>query len=453
MNNKRKPTVYRSKGKKKAGFSSSKTGAVLPTVVTIAAAGLICALGYSIAKPISNSGDAPDAQTTDNLSAESTTTAATTNMVMLGDTTAATTATSTTVTTTRLTNDGEDGGNDVYLPGGSDSESTGGSGNGSSSSGNGSSTGGSGSSGNSSGSSGGSGSNGSSGSGSSNGSSNTPAAKTGVYKEVQCSVRLPESSVASEDALRAMLKNVKSKYPSAGAVIIPMKLSGGKLNFSSTAAGNAAYAVCNGTMTASRIVEIVREEGLYAYASCSLLDDNVYSTVIRDAGYKIEKNGVLTGDQWYDYYPDQGGKPWLDPNSSSTVSYLKSLVKELSDGGFSAVLCSGFTYPDFVQADEKFLNPDVYAKNPDALIDLANTLVASAPSTTDIVLDLSAYNTMNGYELVYEPSELDVSYVLLNTSSSNASSASSWAKNNSGDMSVSIGYTDGSGSGHHVVTY
>ncbi len=444
MNNKRKPTVYRAKGKKKAGFSSSKTGAVLPTVVTIAAAGLICALGYSIAKPISNSGDAPDVQATDNLSAEGTTTAVTTNMVMLGETTTTTTATSTTVTTTRLTNDGEDGGVDVFLPGGSDSDSTGGSG--SASNGNGSGSGNGSGTGTSNGS-------GTSNGGSGNGSSNIPAAKTGVYKEVQCSVRLPESSVASEDALRTMLKNVKSKYPNAGAVIIPMKLSGGKLNFSSTAAGNAAYAVCSGTMTASRITEIVWEEGLYAYASCSLLDDNVYSTVIRDAGYKIEKNGVLTGDQWYDYYPDQGGKPWLDPNSSSTVSYLKSLVKELSDGGFSAVLCSGFTYPDFVQADEKFLNPDVYAKNPDALIDLANTLAASAPSTTDIVLDLSAYNTMNGYELVYEPSELDVSYVLLNTSSSNASSASSWAKANSGDMSVSIGYTDGSGSGHHVVTY
>ncbi len=450
MNNKRKPTVYRAKGKKKAGFSSGKTGAVLPTVVTIAAAGLICALGYSIAKPISDGGDAPEVQSTDNLSAEGTTTAVTTNMVMLGETTTTTTATSTTVTTTRRTNDGEDGGVDVYVSGGSDSgdgNSTGGSSGGSSADGNGSGTG------NGSGSDSGSDSNGGTGNGSGNGSSNIPAAKPGVYKEVQCSVRIPESSVASEDALRAMLKNVKSKYPNAGAVVIPMKLSGGKLNFSSTAAGNAAYAVCSGTMTASQIAKIVREEGFYAYASCSLLDDNVYSTVIRDAGYKIEKNGVLTGDQWYDYYPDQGGKPWLDPNSSSTVSYLKSLVKELSDGGFSAVLCSGFTYPDFVQADEKYLNPDIYAKNPDALIDLANTLAASAPSTTDIVLDLSAYNAMNGYEPVYKPSELDVSYALLSTSSSNASSASSWAEANSGDMSVSISYTDGSGSGHHVVTY
>ncbi len=452
MNNKRKPTVYRAKGKKKAGFSSGKTGAVLPTVVTIAAAGLICALGYSIAKPISNSGDAPEVQSTDNLSAEgTTTTAVTTNMVMLGETTTTTTATSTTVTTTRRTNDGEDGGIDVYVPGGSDSDdgsSTGGSS--SPADGNGTGTG----DGSGSGSDSGSDSNGGTGNGSSNGSSNGGVTvKAGVYKEVQCSVRIPESSVASEDALRAMLKNVKSKYPNAGAVVIPMKLSGGKLNFSSTAAGNAAYAVCSGTMTASEIAKIVQEEGFYAYASCSLLDDNVYSTVIRDAGYKIEKNGVLTGDQWYDYYPDQGGKPWLDPNSSSTVSYLKSLVKELSDGGFSAVLCSGFTYPDFVQADEKYLNPDIYAKNPDALIDLANTLAASAPSTTDIVLDLSAYNAMNGWEPVYEPSELDVSYALLSTSSSNASSASSWAQSNSGDMSVSISYTDGSGSGHHVVTY
>ncbi len=451
MNNKKRPTVYKAKRNRKAGFSTGKTGAVLPTVVTIAAAGVICCFGYSIAKPIVNNGDSPVSQTTTNGTdtAEGTTTAVATNMVMLNGTTTSVTTTATTETSTTLrTNDGVDGGVDVYIPdGGSDS--------GNSSSG-GNSGGGTGSDSNSSGTgNSGSGTDGNGGNSSSGGSSSSgaPEAVADVYKTVQCSVRIPESSVSDEDSLRAMLKNVKSKYPNAGAVIIPMKLSGGKLNFASTAAGNAAYAVCEGTMTASEIASIVREEGLYAYASCSLLDDNVYSTVIRDAGYKIEKNGVLTGDQWYDYYPDQGGKPWLDPNSSSTVSYLEGIVEELSDGGFSAILCSGFTYPDFVQADEKYLNPDIYAKNPEALIELANALEAASSSTTDIVLDLSAYNTMNGWEPVYEPSELDVSYALLNTSSANASSASSWAQSNSGDISVSLGYTDGSGSGHHVVTY
>ena len=87
------------------------------------------------------------------------------------------------------------------------------------------------------------------------------------------------------------------------------------------------------------------------------------------------------------------------------------------------------------------------------MIELANALYAAVPDTTDIVLDLSAYNTMNGLEPVYDTEKLDVDYVLLNTSSYDASYASSWAQSNSGDLSVSLSYTSGSGTGHHVVTY
>jgi hypothetical protein len=266
---------------------------------------------------------------------------------------------------------------------------------------------------------------------------------------------LPEDAVTDADALKEMLQNIKQQYPDAGAVVIPMKLSGGALNYVSSAAGDAAGTVCQGSMTASEIVSIVQEEGLYAYASCSLLDDHLYPSVYtyRTASYMIEKNGVLTGDQWLDNYADQGGKPWLDPGSSTTTAYLTALVKELSDSGFSAILCSGFSYPDFGPSDEQYLNPEIYAKNPDAMVSLANALQAAASDTTDIVLDLSGYGAMNGAEPVYQPDSLSVSYVLLSSSSADAASVSSWAKSNSGSLSVSIDYTDGSGSGHCVVDY
>ena len=103
--------------------------------------------------------------------------------------------------------------------------------------------------------------------------------------------------------------------------------------------------------------------------------------------------------------------------------------------------------------DEPYLNPDVYAKDAAPMIELANTLAEAVSGSSDIVLDLSAYYTMNGLEPVYDPSELDVSYALLSTSSANAASASSWAESNSGDMTVSISYTDGTGSGHRVINY
>lgn len=446
MNNKKRNTVYRSRRTRKAGFSSSK--AVMPTIVTIAAAGLLCIGGYAIAKPIVNGGDAPtsgDQVSDGNLAAENSqdenavTTTATTNVVMVNG--------GTTVTTTATTEAAEDDEINIGNTGGSgqDLPPAGNSGSGSDNAG---STGGSSEGNENSGS-----DNSGSGTGSSSSGGSSVSSSAGVYKTVECTVRLPESAVTDEASLRAMLQNVKSKYPDAGAVVIPMKLSGGTLTFDSEAAGSAAWAVCKGSMTAAEIASIVNEEGFQAFASCSLLDDHIYADTYRDASYKVEKNGVLTGDRWLDNTAAKGGKSWLDPNSSATVSYLESLVEELSDGGFSAILCSGFTYPDFSPLDEPYLNPDIFAKEAAPMIELANSLSAAVSGSADIVLDLSAYYAMNGMEPVYEPSELDVSYALLNTSSANAGTASSWAQSNSGDISVSISYTDGDGSGHRVVTY
>ncbi len=493
MNNKKKPTVYRPRSKsRKAGFASSN--AVIPTIVTIAAAGLICVFGYSIAKPIVNgggnenlpvSGEISDATEESKDAASTTTTKDKDNETAENKTTTTTEKTKvvlingeTTTTTTKKSSGGS--GIDVYPTEGNDENGNGSSSGNSGDSGNGdnsSNQGGGTSGGNSSNQGGGtsSGSDNSNGGGTSGGDSSGNGGSSGntgntgnsgtangapepvadVYPTVQCSVRLPQSAVSDANTLRTMLKNVKTQYPDAGAVVIPMKLSGGALNYASSAAGDAAWAVCQGSMTAVEIASIVREEGFYAYASCSLLDDNLYPTVYtyRDASYMIEKDGVMTGDQWLDNYADKGGKPWLNPESSTTTAYLEGLVQELSSGGFSAILCSGFTYPNFRPADEKYLSPEVYAKNPDSMIELANMLSAAVPDTTDIVLDLSAYYAMNGWELVYQPEKLDVSYALLNTSSADASSAASWAQNNKGDMNISLSYSDGSGSGHRVITY
>ena len=394
MSNKKQPISYKPKRRGKKGFSSTKN--IVPTIVTIAAAGVICCFGYSIAKPILNNDNSVSVNgeiSNDENSIVNGTTApvgstnvskSTTDIVVLnGDKKTTTTVAST--KTTSQTTDKEDknpvvhsgeGIDGLGIPSSGDDYSTGGdnyssgSDTGSGNSYSGGSNSGSGNS-YSGGSSSGSGSN-----GNYNNNGDAPTPVSGVYKSVQCSVRLPESSVNDADSLRSMLKDVKSKYPNAGAVIIPMKLQGGELNYSSNAAGDAAYAVCKGSMTASEIAKIVREEGFYAYASCSLLEDHLYSSVYSNwnAGYRVEKNGVLTGDQWYDYFPDQGGQPWLDPNSDLTVAYLQNIIKELSSSGFSAVLCSDIKYPNFVQADEKYLNPDIYAKNPDALIKLANAL-------------------------------------------------------------------------------
>lgn len=116
MNNRKKPISYKSKRSRKAGFSSTKN--IVPTIVTIAAAGVICCFGYSIAKPILNSNDSistnanitdessPAEGTTVTNNSSVTTTKGTTGLVVLnGDKTVTTTTVTTTVTTSK-NNDG-----------------------------------------------------------------------------------------------------------------------------------------------------------------------------------------------------------------------------------------------------------------------------------------------------------------------------------------------------------
>jgi len=113
MSNRKQPISYKPKKRGKKGFSSTKN--IVPTIVTIAAAGVICCFGYSIAKPILNNDDSVsvngEISNNDNSIVDGTTSPAgsttdsksTTDIVVFNGDKKTTTTAVTTKTTTKIT--------------------------------------------------------------------------------------------------------------------------------------------------------------------------------------------------------------------------------------------------------------------------------------------------------------------------------------------------------------
>jgi tRNA(Leu) C34 or U34 (ribose-2'-O)-methylase TrmL len=196
-------------------------------------------------------------------------------------------------------------------------------------------------------------------------------------------VTLSASDLKDEASFRAALSEVQGSSADQKAVIVPMKSEGGTLNYASTVSYVAGTEVCVGSMTASQIVSIAKEEGFAVYASISALDDCQFPELYRDAGIQLEDGS----GRWLDNSKEKGGKPWMSPYSSTTVSYLTAIIQELEKAGFSAAICQDFTYPSFRESDRNFISETDYFSDTrdEALQDLADAMQAAASSMTVVI--------------------------------------------------------------------
>lgn len=216
------------------------------------------------------------------------------------------------------------------------------------------------------------------------------AAKNGVslsnFTEADTAEWLSASVLESKDAFVSALKQVKGNNANVKAVVVPMKLEGGLLNYASNISYVAGMGICDGSLTASEIVSIAKEEGFSVYALISVLDDCQFPELHWDAGIQLADG---TG-RWLDNSPEKGGKPWMSPYSSKTVSYMTAMIQELENAGFSAAICQNFVYPSFYESDRNFIDVDDYfgENRNDAMVALADAMVEAATGNMTVVLDM-----------------------------------------------------------------
>ena len=210
----------------------------------------------------------------------------------------------------------------------------------------------------------------------------------------------PEDALTDLDTLDAAAEKMEQEGYSA--MILPMKMNGGMLSFSSSDQNARACGACNADMlTVREIRNAANRRHLQCVALFSTLEDHIYPGYFTEASYTF-KDGTT---RWLDGKEAEGGKPWLNPFSDAAKAYLSGLAGELHDGGFSQILCTDAVFPFFYQTDIEYIGGHVSdnVRRADALTGMLNSIAGAAPEAC-IYSDL--WDIITGKEEAFRPDAL-----------------------------------------------
>lgn len=218
-----------------------------------------------------------------------------------------------------------------------------------------------------------------------------------ISDEILRAYRLPEKEIEDTEALEAMLQKVDKSF---NTVIVPLKLKGGKLNYSSVNEGAVMADVCTETEI-TEIVNTVKRNGFHAAASFNTLEDNLYPKADKSSGFTYKDTGKL----WYDADEKKGGKAWLSPSAPSAGAYLTSLTTEIAAAGFEYIIATGAEYPAFSRIGFDAIGESVTNENRYLdLIDIVNKTAAAAEARgSEMWIEISAAEMFAGTCEVFEP--------------------------------------------------
>lgn len=249
-------------------------------------------------------------------------------------------------------------------------------------------------------------------------------------------VYLSVSDISSVSTLVDKLNSIDGY----SAVVIPLKTTGGRVNYASSVSGASLSGAVSSDVSIDDIVRVINEKGMTPIAQISTIADNIYPETYKKSAYQFD-DGV-TGE-WLDNKADAGGKPWLSPFSDETISYLSDIVDEVTCAGIKNIICTDLYFPPFRDKDLGYIgdivNPETRYKG---LTNLVNTLDQTAASNGGkVMLSVSAADIINSSAEVFKPEELGdmtavVTIDLNNFSGESVSSIISSVRNKSGNMGI-----------------
>lgn len=221
-------------------------------------------------------------------------------------------------------------------------------------------------------------------------------------------VYLPENAWQNRDALTQAIAQAKQDVPEADAVVVTMKAPGGVLCYRTSVPLGETCGAAQGSLTASEIAEIVAQYDLTAIARCSLLQDNLAPDGDPQAGYV-----TMDGSRWLDNKKENGGKPWIDPQSETAQQYLSDLIGEMTSAGFSEIWCCDVIFPPFRESDYTYLAPWVQSsERSDVLTALLERLAMTARDVP-VYLETEAQRLMDGTEEAYTADDKNIAGLIV----------------------------------------
>ncbi len=160
----------------------------------------------------------------------------------------------------------------------------------------------------------------------------------------------------------------------------------------------------------SAIAKQINDSGLVSYARVSALTDHIASWD-KSVCYLFE-NSTST---WLDNSVDKGGKPWISPFSTVARDYISSIVKEISDAGFSGIIAGELEFPPFRNSDLRYVGSSVTsADRYKALQNFSNALQGAVGSDKSYAVEVDAQDVVSGRaEILKDPASLNADTVYI----------------------------------------
>ncbi|MGN0613952.1 MAG: putative glycoside hydrolase [Porcipelethomonas sp.] len=218
-----------------------------------------------------------------------------------------------------------------------------------------------------------------------------------VQKENVRAYRLGEIEFESIETLEGFIGTLGDDY---NMVIVPLKLKGGRLNYSSSNDG-AILAEAGNDIPIADIYSTIKNKGYTPVASINTMEDNIYPTASKNAGFTVESTQKL----WYDGNGEDA-KPWLNPSATETKQYLTSITGEIAQAGFEYIICTGTAFPAFSENALKEIGGT--AAESDRYLDLVDNVNNMAKTASDkgseLWLEIPAYDMFSGTcEVFFKP--------------------------------------------------
>lgn len=176
----------------------------------------------------------------------------------------------------------------------------------------------------------------------------TPPVTVPVNESVYA-VTVPSSALLNSASLSTFAAKSASEGFTAATVLL--KDNSGNLRYASEIETVKGTDAVIGSLTASEISKVLKDNGLTPIAVVSALSDNAGCEVNPDMSYKLIDEANVS---WLDY---TSGTPvrWANPENEATILYLKAVKDELTAAGFEEVVETNIIFPDFQEYDRKYI--------------------------------------------------------------------------------------------------
>ncbi len=176
----------------------------------------------------------------------------------------------------------------------------------------------------------------------------TPPVTVPVNESVYA-VTVPSSALLNSASLSTFAAKSASEGFTAATVLL--KDNSGNLRYASEIETVKGTDAVIGSLTASEISKVLKDNGLTPIAVISALSDNAGCEVNPDMSYKLIDEANVS---WLDY---TSGTPvrWANPENEATILYLKAVKDELTAAGFEEVVETNIIFPDFQEYDRKYI--------------------------------------------------------------------------------------------------